>query len=163
QGSSIGVTIVQENDEKLSEAIDRSFFIQRLYKKGWSKKSNEQKVAFIRTLTDIREGIGIPLVVSTASVKKITYHPEELLTLINALFSSEEEVLLESCAAETEIIIEGFITGKEFSCIVIRNEHGDCVALPPTEIRKGKELFDYRSKYLPGLSRKITPINLPYD
>ena len=33
--------------------------------------------------------------------------------------------------------------------------------MPPTEIRKGKELFDYRSKYLPGLSRKITPIHLP--
>jgi D-alanine-D-alanine ligase len=35
------------------------------------------------------------------------------------------------------------------------------VALPPTEIVKGKELFDYRSKYLAGLSRKITPIRLP--
>ncbi len=33
--------------------------------------------------------------------------------------------------------------------------------MPPTEIKKGKELFDYRSKYLPGLSRKITPIDLP--
>src|SRR5690606_19364914 len=35
------------------------------------------------------------------------------------------------------------------------------IALPPTEIRKGKEVFDYRSKYLPGLSRKVTPIHLP--
>jgi D-alanine-D-alanine ligase len=35
------------------------------------------------------------------------------------------------------------------------------VALPPTEIVKGNEVFDYRSKYLPGLSRKITPIQLP--
>jgi D-alanine-D-alanine ligase len=26
---------------------------------------------------------------------------------------------------------------------------------------KGKEVFDYRSKYLAGLSRKITPIQLP--
>jgi UDP-N-acetylmuramate--alanine ligase len=35
------------------------------------------------------------------------------------------------------------------------------LALPPTEIIKGGEVFDYRSKYLPGLSRKITPIDLP--
>nr|WP_317239005.1 hypothetical protein [Hymenobacter sp. 5516J-16] len=26
---------------------------------------------------------------------------------------------------------------------------------------KGEEMFDYRSKYLPGLSRKVTPIDLP--
>jgi UDP-N-acetylmuramate--alanine ligase len=55
-------------------------------------------------------------------------------------------------------LIEGFIEGKEFSCIVLEDEQGKAIALPPTEIRKGKELFDYRSKYLPGLARKITPI-----
>jgi D-alanine-D-alanine ligase len=43
----------------------------------------------------------------------------------------------------------------------VEDEDGKPIALPPTEIRKGKELFDYRSKYLPGLSRKITPIDLP--
>ena len=59
------------------------------------------------------------------------------------------------------MLIESFIQGKEFSCIVVEDESGRPVALPPTEIRKGKELFDYRSKYLPGLSRKITPIQLP--
>jgi UDP-N-acetylmuramate--alanine ligase len=57
-------------------------------------------------------------------------------------------------------MIEGFIEGKEFSCIVLEDtdSNNKAIALPPTEIRKGKELFDYRSKYLPGLSRKITPI-----
>lgn len=64
------------------------------------------------------------------------------------------------------MLVEGFIEGKEFSCIVLQNsdaidEQTKVIALPPTEIRKGKELFDYRSKYLPGLSRKITPIDLP--
>src|SRR5690606_28600161 len=62
-----------------------------------------------------------------------------------------------------EIIIESFIEGKEFSSIVIEKQDGTPVCLPPTEIRKGKEVFDYRSKYLPGLSRKITPIQLPED
>ena len=61
---------------------------------------------------------------------------------------------------ESTVIIEQFIEGKEFSCIVLEDtdSHNVAIALPPTEIRKGKELFDYRSKYLPGLSRKITTI-----
>jgi len=61
---------------------------------------------------------------------------------------------------ESTVIIEEFIEGKEFSCIVLEDtdDNNKVIALPPTEIRKGKELFDYRSKYLPGLSRKITPI-----
>ncbi len=59
------------------------------------------------------------------------------------------------------MLVESFIKGKEFSCIVIQDLHGQPLALPPTEIVKGDELFDYRSKYLPGLSRKITPIHLP--
>ena len=44
---------------------------------------------------------------------------------------------------------------------MIQDENGNPIALPPTEIRKGQNIFDYRSKYLPGLSRKITPIDLP--
>ncbi len=68
---------------------------------------------------------------------------------------------MSSVDGESEVLIEQFIEGREFSCIVIQNMDGKAIALPPTEIRKGKELFDYRSKYLPGLSRKITPIDLP--
>ena len=79
-----------------------------------------------------------------------------------------DDVVLEALDGESRVLIEGFIEGKEFSCIVIQHhntdafENGreDVIALPPTEIRKGKELFDYRSKYLPGLSRKITWILL---
>lgn len=37
------------------------------------------------------------------------------------------------------------------------------IALPPTEIRKGKEVFDYRAKYLPGLSRKLLLSNCPLN
>src|ERR1019366_3561389 len=71
-------------------------------------------------------------------------------------------VTLASLDGESKVLIEGFIAGKEFSCIVLQN-NSEAIALPPTEIRKGKELFDYRSKYLPGLSRKITPIDLPNE
>ena len=88
---------------------------------------------------------------------------EELLAFLNLNLkpNSDKKILLESLDAEDEVLIEGFIEGKEFSCIVVQNENNKAIALPPTEIKKGKELFDYRSKYLPGLARKITPIDLP--
>lgn len=74
--------------------------------------------------------------------------------------TSEEKLFLESKYTETKIIVESFIQGREFSCIVIRDEFGSAIALPPTEIIKGQQLYDYRSKYLPGLSRKVTPIEI---
>ena len=68
---------------------------------------------------------------------------------------------LESHLSEDKVILESFIHGKEFSCIVIRDEDRKAIALPPTEIVKSSTFFDYRSKYMPGFSRKVTPIDLP--
>lgn len=160
QGSSIGVSVVGENSfEEFQSAVDKSFFVTRILRNQWNELNFTGKVEMIRRLTDIREGIGIPVKISG----KIIFHPEELLSTLNQLFAEpEEEVLLiESVDGESEVLVEEFIRGKEFSCIVVADHDGNPVALPPTEIRKGKEVFDYRSKYLPGLSRKITPIELP--
>jgi len=161
QGSSIGISILQQSDFSLfSEAIDRSLFIEVLHHKDWSTKNREEKVEFVRVLCDIREGIGIPV----RSGKKVFHLPSTLMAFIEQELSSKgSSLLLESLDGESEVLIEGFIAGREFSCIVIEDEIGQAIALPPTEIRKGKELFDYRSKYLPGLSRKITPIDLPEE
>ena len=57
------------------------------------------------------------------------------------LFGEMEEVVTIAIEGETEVLIESFIEGKEFSCIVIEDAEGKPVALPPTEIRKGKEVF----------------------
>jgi len=38
----------------------------------------------------------------------------------------------------SQVLLESFIEGKEFSCIVVEDMNGAPVALPPTEIRKGK-------------------------
>jgi UDP-N-acetylmuramate--alanine ligase len=158
QGSSIGVSVINDNFNTFCKAVNKSFFTYRLEREEWVNKSFDEKVEFIRTLTDIREGIGIPVKLSS----KVIFHPEELLSNLNQLFSEPgNEILIEATDGESEVLVEEFIEGKEFSCIVIENENNTPLALPPTEIRKGKELFDYRSKYLPGLSRKITPIQLP--
>lgn len=165
QGSSVGVSIVYEgNKEKLSEAINKSFFIQEFNPAAWVTKSPEEKIDFINAVTDIRSGIGLPVTIHADSGmdNPIIYHPELLLAYLNEYSANHSGLLqIEAVDGESEVIIEEFIEGKEFSCIVIVNENGKPVALPPTEIIKGKEVYDYRSKYLAGLSRKTTPIQLP--
>jgi UDP-N-acetylmuramate--alanine ligase len=160
QGSSIGISVVSErNSDKLRNAINRSFFIQELSATDWNNKSDFEKVKWVATLTDIREGIGMP--VNDISNNTLFYHPEDLLTYLNSTLQNTTRVLLESLDNEEEIIIESFIPGEEFSCIVIQDEQGNPIALPPTGIVKGNDFFDYRSKYLPGMSRKVTPIDIP--
>ncbi|MFM7079157.1 MAG: D-alanine--D-alanine ligase, partial [Bacteroidota bacterium] len=158
QGSSIGVTVVAESTlTEFVKAVDKAFFIHRLDRKEWSEKSYPEKVEWVRQVSDLREGLGLPLRISG----KLIYHPEELLSNLNQLFSEPmHEVVLEALDGEQTVLLEQFISGKEFSCIVIDGLDGKSIALPPTEIRKGGEVYDYRSKYLPGLSRKITPIDL---
>jgi UDP-N-acetylmuramate--alanine ligase len=162
QGSSIGVSIVQSaNEIDFTKAVYKSLFIRELSASEWAVMDQEAKVEFIRVLTDIREGIGIPVKIGEV----VIFHPEDLLEYLEKNLTGSDVFLIEALDGEAEVIIEQFIDGKEFSCIVLQNEGGSktAVALPPTEIRKGKEMFDYRSKYLPGLSRKITPIDLPAE
>jgi len=160
QGSSIGVSILLKEDEyAFMQAIEKALFTKWIDAAEWNGLNHEQKLEFVRTLSDIREGIGMPCRIED----KIIYDPNEMLTYFNAELKSKEGLVVESLDGESTVLIEGFIEGREFSCIVLEDENGKAIALPPTEIKKGKELFDYRSKYLPGLSRKITPIDLPAE
>lgn len=165
QGSSIGITILHK--EELADFIaagNKSFFTREISAQDWNSLNEESKNETIRLLADIREGIGMPLIVHAAGKHEVSFHPDILLETVEKHFSkNNSNLFFESLDGESEILLEGFIEGKEFSCIVVEDENGKPIALPPTEIRKGKELFDYRSKYLPGLSRKITPIELPEE
>lgn len=163
QGSSIGISILHDADaNKLREALLKSLFIKTITAADWKLLSEQDKNATLRVLTDIREGVGLPVKLTAGSNSEVIAHPDKLLQRLDELFAGKESsVLLEALDAESVVLVEGFISGKEFSCIVVERDGDTPVALPPTEIRKGKELFDYRSKYLPGLSRKITPIELP--
>ncbi len=159
QGSSIGVSIVKEADlQAVQSAIRTAFFedqIDLAAWKSWSASEKQQKVAHI---TDIRAGIGLPVI--TEEDEPI-YHPEQLLKYIEQKAETRSDMLnLRIEQSENYALIESFLDGKEFSCIVIEQEDGSPLALPPTEIKKAGQFFDYRSKYLPGMSRKITPIEL---
>ncbi|RAU81704.1 D-alanine--D-alanine ligase family protein [Pontibacter arcticus] len=163
QGSSIGVSIIKEKDFAAFEAaVDRSFFTKTIYKSQWLAMGEEKQLASMKQLVDIREGIGMPLMLDGGD---FIYHPEELLRQLNHTFNNTatDSITLTNVEHEHQILVEAFIQGREFSSIVVQDETGKPIALPPTEIVKGSEVFDYRSKYLPGLSRKITPINLPSE
>lgn len=156
QGSSIGVSIV--NDDVINDfiaAVNKAFFIETVHYDVWQNYTLEDKKNWLIKLTDIREGIGFPLYME----QRIVYTPAVLLDCIEAHFqTSQTSIVLTSAQAEEQIIVEAFIKGREFSCIVLEEQKGVPLALPPTEIIKGDSHFDYRAKYLPGVVRKQTPM-----
>lgn len=162
QGSSIGISIIhQEDEEQLAAAIDKAFFIKKIGRGQWKGMSYEGQLDFIQDYIDFRNEPGLPAIAD----QYLLVSPQDLYDHLNYSFDVllKESVTLAALDNETEVLIEGFIEGKEFSTIVIRDEDNEVIALPPTEIKKGKEVYDYRSKYLAGLSSKITPIDLPEE
>ena len=158
QGSSIGVSVLSEKPDlnEFEAAADKAFFILKLNSDDWHRKSELEKRSFLREINDLRSGLGFPVHVGG----KIIRHPQVLAEFLDQT-PSGTEIEIEAGQIGSEILVEEFLIGKEFSCITMRLDDGQLLALPPTEIIKGRELYDYRSKYLPGLSRKETPIHLP--
>ncbi|RME17234.1 MAG: D-alanine--D-alanine ligase, partial [Bacteroidetes bacterium] len=160
QGSSIGVSVLKTNNkDNFVKAVENAFFTRTLSATEWNSLSDTEKIQWAKQFSDIRENIGLPAIIENTRI----HDPVQLIEFLNQYLSIKSEAIIEAIDADNEIIIEEFIDGKEFSCIVIEDEHGKPIALPPTEIIKKDILFDYKSKYLPGLSRKITPIDLPEE
>lgn len=68
-----------------------------------------------------------------------------------------ERNLKETVPVYGAMLVQEFVSGREFTCGVVDME-GQTVALLPTEIILTKgELFDYEAKYTPGGSQEITP------
>ena len=157
QGSSLGVSILEDPGfERFCDAIDLAFFKLRIDSDEFQQKEFQEQITYIKELTDIRSGLGLPLLTSSG----ILYTPDGVM---NFLLESEGIVELQAKDSESRVLVESKINGKEFSCIVIEHHRGQPVALPPTEIKKSGDLFDYRSKYLPGLSRKETPMDVSLE
>lgn len=184
QGSSIGVSIVREADvAQFVAAVERSLFRRTVTREDWQRLGPQDRLAWAQHITDIREGIGLPVVIDELSVagsqlsvtgeensltadnQQLTtsfiYHPEALLRALDERLTLQDSVRLTNVQGEQQVLLEAFVQGREFSCIVVEDVDGTPLALPPTEIVKGTEVFDYRSKYLPGMARKVTPIELP--
>ena len=166
QGSSIGVAILQEEEglAGFEQAVNAAFFREPLLLQDYAARSPADRIEYVRRISDLRDGIAFPLDAQRGDHRLTLYTPVEVYDYLEAASTDDGYplVILEGHQSEERVIIEGFISGKEFSTIVLRTPEGGVVALPPTEIVKYQgELFDYRSKYLPGRSRKVTPIDLP--
>src|SRR5690606_35754006 len=51
-----------------------------------------------------------------------------------------------------QVLVEEFVTGREFSQGIFRNSRGELVVLPATEVKTTREFFDFEAKYTPGLT-----------
>jgi UDP-N-acetylmuramate--alanine ligase len=159
QGSSIGVSIIREPAlDPFTAAVNRSFFIQEINAATWQALMPAAKKQWIDSLIDLREGIGLPV----ETDGQVIDHPDALLRYLDHHFStSQTPIQLNSLQGEEAVLFEAYIEGREFSCIVLEETPGQPLALPPTEMIKENSIFDYRAKYLPGIVRKETPIQLP--
>jgi len=74
-----------------------------------------------------------------------------------------EERMAEAFKWDTSVLVEEFLDGIEFSCIILEEEEG-IIALGLTEIHPQSEYYTYDDKYMPGRCRKFTPPkNIPPD
>jgi D-alanine-D-alanine ligase-like ATP-grasp enzyme len=161
QGSSIGVSIIKECAvDQFIAAVNRSLFIQEVSAATWQSLTPEAKQQWMASLVDLREGIGLPVVIEGQMID----HPNALLQYLDDHFNTScaPPIQLNSFRGEDAVLFEAYIAGREFSCIILEETPGQPIALPPTEMLKGSTHFDYRAKYLPGMVRKETPMQLPF-
>ena len=70
--------------------------------------------------------------------------------------SELEEALDKAFAEDSQVLVEEFVSGREFS-IGVYHAHGKTTVLPATEIVSSKEFFDFEAKYSPGVTEELTP------
>ncbi|MFC3416970.1 D-alanine--D-alanine ligase [Algoriphagus hitonicola] len=66
------------------------------------------------------------------------------------------EALDKAFAEDKQVLVEEFVSGREFSIGVFRGK-GEIKVLPATEIVSSKEYFDFEAKYTAGVTEEITP------
>ncbi len=67
-----------------------------------------------------------------------------------------QEALDKAFAEDKQVLVEEFVSGREFSIGVYKGK-GEINVLPATEIVSSKEFFDYEAKYTAGVTEEITP------
>ncbi|MGY4384355.1 D-alanine-D-alanine ligase [Pedobacter sp. UYP24] len=60
---------------------------------------------------------------------------------------------------DSQILIEEFISGREFTIGVVKLD-GKITVLPSTEVTTAKEFFDFEAKYTPGVAIETTPAEI---
>ncbi len=57
---------------------------------------------------------------------------------------------------DSQVLVEEFVEGREFSIGVFKNK-GKIIVLPTTEVKTNNDFFDFDAKYTPGATEEITP------
>lgn len=70
-----------------------------------------------------------------------------------------QEALDKAFNEDTQVLIEEFVEGREFSIGVFKSK-GKIIVLPTTEVIPANEFFDFEAKYTPGATQEITPGNM---
>lgn len=70
-----------------------------------------------------------------------------------------EEALKKAFKEDSQVLIEEFVEGREFSIGVYKSK-GEIIVLPTTEVIPANEFFDFEAKYTPGATQEITPGNM---
>lgn len=108
-------------------------------------------IAFPLIVKPVQEG-------SSCGVSKVHTYDQLLPALTKAALVNPQHV--------QDVIVEEYVEGMEFSCIIITDyATGQLQALPPTEIviEEHSGLFDYEQKYMPGRATKHTPARCSQD
>jgi len=116
-------------------------------------KSSKEKISEL--VTEIKRTIGIPCVV------KPTREGSSLGVSVVKKLEHLEGAIEKALKLDNEIILEEYLRGMEFTCVVWGNDNP--VALLPTEVVFTGDFFDYESKYMPGKTQTITPARLPKE
>ncbi|WP_316839744.1 D-alanine--D-alanine ligase [Pedobacter gandavensis] len=102
------------------------------------------------SLEQIKRDLKIPYFVkpnnggSSIGMSKVT-HAADLEKALEKAFKEDDQLL-----------IEEFISGREFTVGVVKLD-GKVVVLPATEVETAKEFFDFEAKYTPGVATETTP------
>ena len=154
QGSSIGVSFVKNDSvEAFEKAVKQCLFIREVSESEWNSVDKHE---FVQRMANLDEGIGLPVSMNG----DVIFLPSELLEKLNQNFNEKTKVVqLISMNSEDAVLIESFVKGQEFSCGVIQTPNCESVALPPTEVIAGVEVFDFKAKYQSNTTRKKIPVD----
>ncbi len=70
-----------------------------------------------------------------------------------------EQAISTALKEDSEVLIEQFIPGKEFTCGLVKLD-GKNLVFPVTEVLPKKEFFDFEAKYTKGMTDEITPARI---
>ena len=106
----------------------------------------ESVLTSVENAKDVADTFGFPCVIKPCSCGSSCG-----VSLIHSVDELESALKLVE-KYEDSVIIEKFISGREFSCGILKG-----TALPPIEIKPKAGFYDYKNKYQKGLTEELCP------